>query len=70
MKIRSIKGIAKGVAKTAMNVSPIPIPDVVQEQLGLQDDKMGLISEKMDKMDEKLDRILKMIRRWKQDTGS
>jgi hypothetical protein len=29
------KKLIKGVAKTAMKASPIPIPDMVQEQLGL-----------------------------------
>ena len=44
------KKLIRSVAKTAIKASPIPIPDIVQEQLGLQNDEMKSLSRKIDKI--------------------
>lgn len=56
------KRLLRGVVKTAIKASPIPIPDFVQEQLGLQNDEMKSLSRKIDKIEKKLDKILELVR--------
>ena len=56
------KNLLRTVAKTAIKASPIPIPDIVQEQLGLQNDEMKSLSRKIDKIEKKLDKILELVR--------
>jgi hypothetical protein len=56
------KRLLRGVVKTAIKASPIPIPDIVQEQLGLQNDEMKSLSRKIDKIEKKLDKILELVR--------
>ena len=56
------KQLLRSVAKTAIKASPIPIPDIVQEQLGLQNDEMKSLSRKIDKIEKKLDKILELVR--------
>jgi|TARA_B100002003_G_C13632537_1_gene323386 hypothetical protein len=57
------KRLLRGVVKTAIKASPIPIPDFVQEQLGLQNDEMKSLSRKIDKIEKKLDKILELVRK-------
>ena len=45
-----------------MKASPVPIPEVLQEQLGIQDEKMGGLEDRLDKIDRKLNRILKLLK--------
>ena len=56
------KRLLRGVVKTAIKASPIPIPDFVQEQLGLQNDEMKSLSRKIDRIEKKLDKILELVR--------
>ena len=56
------KKFANIAAKTAMKASPVPIPGVLQEQLGIQDEKMGGLEDRLDKIDRKLNRILKLLK--------
>ena len=56
------KRLLRGVVKTAIKASPIPVPDFVQEQLGLQNDEMKSLSRKIDKIEKKLDKILELVR--------
>tara|TARA_B100000749_G_C18271303_1_gene400449 strand:- start:582 stop:776 length:195 start_codon:yes stop_codon:yes gene_type:complete len=57
------KKLIRGVVKTAIKASPIPVPDFVQEQLGLQNDEMKSLSRKVDKLEKKLDKILELVRK-------
>ena len=59
------KNLLKGITKTALKVSPIPIPDFVEEQLGLHNNEMKLLSEKIDRLEEKLDNILDIVTEFK-----
>ena len=52
----------KGVAKTAMKASPIPIPDVVQEQLGLAGDTMKSMMERLDRIETMIDELIEFTR--------
>ena len=45
------KRLLRGVVKTAIKASPIPIPDFVQEQLGLQNDEMKSLLRKIDRLE-------------------
>ncbi|MBF84167.1 MAG: hypothetical protein CL489_06770 [Acidobacteria bacterium] len=56
------KRLLRGVVKTAIKASPIPVPDFVQEQLGLQNDEMKSLSRKIDRLEKKLDKILELVR--------
>ena len=56
------KKLLKGVAKTAMKASPIPIPDVVQEQLGLAGDTMKSMMEKFEEIEAKIDELIEFTR--------
>ena len=53
------KNLIRSVAKTAIKASPIPVPDVVQEKLGLQD---NTLTDSIVRIEEKLDRILSYIK--------
>ena len=53
------KNLIRNVAKTAIKASPIPVPDVVQEKLGLQD---NTLTDSIVRIEEKLDRILAYIK--------
>ena len=53
------KNLLRTVAKTAIKASPIPVPDVVQEKLGLQD---NTLTDSIIRIEEKLDRILAYIK--------
>lgn len=57
------KKLIRGVVKTAIKASPIPVPDFVQEQLGLQNDEMKSLSRKVDRLEKKLDKILELVRK-------
>ena len=59
------KKLIKGVAKTAMKASPIPIPDIVQEQLGLASDAMKSIEVRIDKLEDMLTELLEFSRELK-----
>ena len=48
----------RGLAKTAMKVSPVPIPEIVKEQISGATDKIAELAEKIDKMQESLDALL------------
>ena len=64
------KKLIKGVAKTAMNSSPIPIPDVVQEQLGLASDTMKSMKERLDRIESMVDELIiftRDMRSWVED---
>ena len=56
------KKLLKGVAKTAMKASPIPIPDVVQEQLGLAGDTMKSMMERLDRIETMIDELIEFTR--------
>ena len=56
------KKLIKGVAKTAMKASPIPIPDVVQEQLGLASDTIKSMTERLDRLEYMLTELLEFSR--------
>ena len=51
----------KGLAKTAMKVSPIPIPDIVKDQITGATDKIAELAEKIDKMQESLDILIEFF---------
>ena len=51
----------KGLAKTAMKVSPVPIPDIVKDQITGATDKIAELAEKIDKMQESLDALLELF---------
>ena len=51
----------RGLAKTAMKVSPVPIPDIVKEQISGATDKISELAEKIDKMQESLDALLELF---------
>ena len=51
----------RGLAKTAMKVSPVPIPDIVKEQISGATDKISEIAGKIDKMQESLDVLLELF---------
>ena len=53
------KNLIRSVAKTAIKASPIPVPDVVQEKLGLGN---TTLTDSIIRMEEKLDRILAYIK--------
>ena len=53
------KNLLRNVAKTAIKASPIPVPDVVQDSLGLGD---ATLSDALNRIEEKLDRILAYIK--------
>ena len=53
------KNLIRNVVKTAIKASPIPVPDVVQEKLGLQD---NTLTDSIIRIEEKLDRILAYIK--------
>ena len=53
------KNLLRTVAKTAIKASPIPVPDVVQEKLGLSD---TTLTDSIVRIEEKLDRILTYIK--------
>ena len=53
------KNLLRSVAKTAIKASPIPVPDVVQDKLGLGD---TILSETLVRIEAKLDRILAYIK--------
>ena len=53
------KNLLRSVAKTAIKASPIPVPDVVQDKLGLGD---TALSETLVRIEAKLDRILAYIK--------
>lgn len=57
------KKLIRSVARTAIKASPIPIPDFVQEQLGLQNDEMKSLLRKIDRLEKKLDKILELVRK-------
>ena len=59
------KRLFKGIAKTAMKASPIPIPDIVQEQLGLASDAMKSVTERLDKLESMLEELLEFSRELK-----
>ena len=64
------KKLIKGVAKTAMKASPIPIPDVVQEQLGLASDTMKSMKERLDRIESMVDELIiftRDMRSWVED---
>ena len=64
------KKLIKGVAKTAMKASPIPIPDVVQEQLGLASDTMKSMKERLDRIESMVDELViftRDMRSWVED---
>ena len=64
------KNLIKGVAKTAMKASPIPIPDVVQEQLGLASDTMKSMKERLDRIESMVDELIiftRDMRSWVED---
>ena len=64
------KKLIKGVAKTAMKASPIPIPDVVQEQLGLASDTMKSMKERLDRIESMVDELIiftRDMRSWVDD---
>ena len=48
-------------AKLATKVSPIPIPDIVKEQLEGTTDKMSELTEKIDKLQKSLDTIIEIF---------
>ena len=60
------KKLIKGVAKTAMKASPIPIPDIVQEQLGLASDTMKSMTERLDRLEDMLTELLEFSRSLKE----
>ena len=45
-----------------MKASPIPIPDVVQEQLGLAGDTMKSMMEKFEEIEAKIDELIEFTR--------
>ena len=51
----------RGLAKTAMKVSPVPIPDIVKEQISGATDKISELAGKIDKMQESLDVLLELF---------
>ncbi len=53
------KNLLRTVAKTAIKASPIPVPDVVREKLGLGD---TTLFESLIRIEAKLDRILAYIK--------
>ena len=53
------KNLLRTVAKTAIKASPIPVPDVVQEKLGLGN---TTLTDSIIRIEEKLDRILAYIK--------
>ena len=53
------KNLLRNAAKTAIKASPIPVPDVVQDKLGLGD---TTLSESLVRIEAKLDRILSYIK--------
>ena len=53
------KNLLRSVAKTAIKASPIPVPDMVQDKLGLGD---TTLSESLIRIEEKLDRLLAYIK--------
>jgi len=53
------KNLIRSVAKTAIKASPIPVPDVVQEKLGLGN---TTLTDSIIRIEEKLDRILAYIK--------
>ena len=53
------KNLIRSVAKTAIKASPIPVPDVVQEKLGLGN---TTLTASIIRIEEKLDRILAYIK--------
>jgi hypothetical protein len=53
------KNLLRNVAKTAIKASPIPVPDVVQEKMGLSD---TILTDSIVRIEEKIDRILAYIK--------
>tara|TARA_Y100000034_G_scaffold98496_1_gene120694 strand:- start:1485 stop:1682 length:198 start_codon:yes stop_codon:yes gene_type:complete len=53
------KNLLRNVAKTAIKASPIPVPDVVQEKMGLGD---TILTDSIVRIEEKIDRILAYIK--------
>ena len=51
----------KSVAKLATKVSPIPIPDIVKDQITGATDKIAELAEKIDKMQESLDILIEFF---------
>ena len=51
----------RNVAKLATKVSPIPIPDIVKEQISGATDKISELAGKIDKMQESLDALLELF---------
>ena len=60
------KKLFKGIAKTAMKASPIPIPDIVQEQLGLANDTIKSMTERLDRLEDMLTELLEFSRELKE----
>ncbi len=51
----------RNVAKLATKVSPIPIPDIVKDQISGATDKIEELSKKNDKIQESLDMIIEIF---------
>jgi len=51
----------RNVAKLATKVSPIPIPDIVKDQISGATDKIEELSKKIDKIQESLDMIIEIF---------
>tara|TARA_B100000809_G_scaffold252562_1_gene287412 strand:- start:14194 stop:14394 length:201 start_codon:yes stop_codon:yes gene_type:complete len=51
----------RNVAKLATKVSPIPIPDIVKDQISGATDKIEELSNKIDKIQESLDVIIEIF---------
>ena len=45
-----------------MKASPIPIPDIVQEQLGLANDTIKSMTERLDRLEDMLTELLEFSR--------
>ena len=48
----------KNVAKLATNVSPVPVPDIIKDQLDGATDKISELADKIDKIQESLDMLI------------
>ena len=48
----------KSVAKLATKVSPIPVPDIIKDQLDGATDKISELADKIDKIQESLDMLI------------
>jgi len=57
-----VKKFFKSVAKTALKASPVPIPDAVLEQVGLDKNKLVDIMDRLQRLEDAVMEIVDFIR--------